>query len=297
MLWRINVVQLDMLSRPPMIKAIKLDNIGQWSEAKLDIIQAYAGQYANIMNGRQFNTHYIDAFCGAGIHISKDTQSPIMGSPLRVLGLSKPFKNYYFIDQNKTKLEHLRGLCRKHFPEQTGATHFKTENCNQVLADLLPRLRYDKYDRMLCFLDPYGLNLQWDIIRMLGKSRIADVVLNFPLLAANRNILLKKGIAYGRDQRLTTFWGDDSWQNAAYQTQGAFPFRKDAQSKRPESTHAIADAFRIRLKEVAGFDYVINPLLFRNDTGGPLYHLFFATQKEVANNIADHIFRKYGSAQ
>jgi len=52
-------------------------------------------------------------------------------------------------------------------------------------------------------------------------------------------------------------------------------------------------AFRERLKSVAGFSYVPEPLLMKNTNGAVLYYLFFASQKAVAKNIVKDIFAKY----
>ena len=49
----------------------KLDEIGYWSEIKLDIIKKYAKAYSTIISAQQNIQHhlYIDGFAGAGVHI------------------------------------------------------------------------------------------------------------------------------------------------------------------------------------------------------------------------------------
>ena len=55
-------------------KNIKFDEIGYWSEVKLDIVKKYAAAYSTILASQGKFTHvYIDAFSGAGMHISKTT--------------------------------------------------------------------------------------------------------------------------------------------------------------------------------------------------------------------------------
>ena len=65
----------------------KLDEIGYWSEIKLDIIKKYAVAYTKIMNKQPHinSYHYIDGFAGPGIHISKNTNEFIPGSPANAL--------------------------------------------------------------------------------------------------------------------------------------------------------------------------------------------------------------------
>jgi hypothetical protein len=52
-------------------------------------------------------------------------------------------------------------------------------------------------------------------------------------------------------------------------------------------------AFRKRLKEVAGFKYVPDPIPMKNKSGATIYYLFFASQKPVAAGIVTSIFNKY----
>jgi three-Cys-motif partner protein len=52
----------------------KYDEIGYWSEIKLDIIKDYAAAYSRILSSQKKPSLYhiyIDAFAGAGKHISK----------------------------------------------------------------------------------------------------------------------------------------------------------------------------------------------------------------------------------
>ena len=62
----------------------EFDVINYWSEVKLDIIKDYARAYSTIMAKQQWckGHFYIDAFAGAGMHISKATGEFIPGSPL-----------------------------------------------------------------------------------------------------------------------------------------------------------------------------------------------------------------------
>jgi len=61
------------------------DEIGDWSELKLDIIREYASAYSKILSGQkspELYHIYINTFAGAGIHVSKSPGGFISGSPL-----------------------------------------------------------------------------------------------------------------------------------------------------------------------------------------------------------------------
>ena len=52
---------------------MKYDEIGEWSEIKLEIIKEYAGAYTSILSKKAWceGYAYIDAFAGAGRHLRK----------------------------------------------------------------------------------------------------------------------------------------------------------------------------------------------------------------------------------
>jgi hypothetical protein len=61
----------------------------------------------------------------------------------------------------------------------------------------------------------------------------------------------------------------------------------------PQGNEEIVAAFRDRLKKVAGFGYVADPLPMRNSGNAIVYYLFLASPKAVAEKIIRDIFRKY----
>src|SRR5215212_8429850 len=84
--------------------------IGEWSEAKLDIIREYGHAYSKIMSHpkRAYLRHvYIDAFAGSGTHVARSTKQHVRGSPLNALNVKPPFEQYYFIDKNSTTVRAL----------------------------------------------------------------------------------------------------------------------------------------------------------------------------------------------
>ena len=59
----------------------KFDEIGVWSELKLEIVEKYGSAYTTTFkNHPDLKKFYIDAFSGAGVHISKKDRSHIEGA-------------------------------------------------------------------------------------------------------------------------------------------------------------------------------------------------------------------------
>lgn len=259
---------------------------------KLDIIERYGGAYTKAFNktGRSLKKYYIDGFSGGGAHRVKGTGQQIEGSPPRALKISPPFDGFYFIDLNPKKTSHLGKLC-----EGRSDVQVITGDANQYLRTLLPTIRYEKYNRALCVLDPYGLHLDWEVMALAGQSGAVDMFLNFPVMDMNRNAFWRNPEKVPKDgiERMNRFWGDQSWKRAAYakSKQGSLLFETEDE-KQPNE--AIVAAFQERLKKAAGFKYVPKPLPMLNSRNVAVYYLFFAAAKPVAENIITSIFKKYG---
>jgi len=67
--------------------------------------------------------------------------------------------------------------------------------------------------------------------------------------------------------------------------------------KLADSNTKIVEAYRTRLKEVARFQFVPEPLPFLNDQGATVYYLFFASPNETGHHIVEDIFDKYRRLQ
>jgi len=269
---------------------LKFDKIGYWSEVKLDIVREYAGAYAKILaSQRGLSSSYIDGFSGAGKHVKKSSKESVPGSPINVLAVDPPFDHYFFIDLNEEKVEHLQALVG-----DRDDVSILCGDCNPLLLNhVFPRTRFEDYRRGLCLLDPYGLHLQWEVMHAAGQSGSIDLILNFPILDMNRNALWRDPDRRPIEdcERMTAFWGDESWRQILYRPKPQLTIFGQEEEK--VSNNEVATAFQERLRQVAGFKYVPDPMPMRNDSGGIVYYLFFASQKAVAERIFKAIKRKH----
>jgi three-Cys-motif partner protein len=272
------------------VTELVFDEIGYWSELKLEILQNFGAAYTTAFKKQKLKKYYIDGFCGAGVHVSKASGKSIEGSPARALKISPPFDGYYFIDLKQHKTDHLRSLCG----DRQDVHIYTGDATKHLLNDVLPTITYESYKRALCLLDPYGLHLDWRVILQAGRSRAIDMFLNFPIMDANRNALWRNPDAASSDdiERMTRFWGDDTWKQAAYGESPQPDFFSQTEVIKL-GNDVIAAAFRKRLKEVAGFQFVADPLPMKNSNNAVVYYLFFAAQKSVADKIITSIFAKY----
>lgn len=266
---------------------LRIDEIGYWSEIKLEILEKYALPYNQILLAKNFHPIYIDGFAGAGHHIAKGSDRVVEGSPTRALGVKPPFDSFHFVDSDGARVTQLQKLS---VGRQN--VHVYHGDCNDVLVNhVFPTISFERRERALCILDPYGLHLNWETILLAGKSNVIEIFLNFPVMDMNRNVLWHNSerVSELHRQRMTKFWGDNSWESAAYPTtQGLFE-----EMREKTSNEEVAEAFRERLKNIAGFKHVPKPMPMRNSKGAIVYYLFFAAQQSTADKIVKDIFSKY----
>jgi len=266
---------------------VRFDEIGYWSELKLEIVRKYAAAYSSILSRQPGLAHvYIDAFAGAGTHISRTTGELVAGSPLNALSIQPPFREYHLIDLDGDKVARLRALVGDR-PE----VHVHPGDCNRILlTEVFPRVRREQARRGLCLLDPYGLHLHWEVVQTAGRMGTLEIFLNFPIMDMDRNVLWHNPEPVARDdlERMDAFWGDDSWRQVAYDTSLnllGYPERT--------SIETIVEAYRSRLRDVAGFPYVPDPLPMRNSVNNVVYYLLFASPKQTGARIVEEIFSRY----
>ena len=249
---------------------------------------AYTKAFAN---QKGLKKYYIDAFSGAGVHVSKRTGGQVEGSPARALKVSPPFDHFYFIDMNPEKTAHLATLC-----QGRSDVDIVTDDATSYLTQkLLPTIQYKKFNRALCLLDPYGLHLDWDVMLQAGQSKAIDLFLNFPVMDMNRNAIWRAPENAPPDgiERMNRFWGDELWRQAAYVESDQGNLFSGRELVKQDNA-AIVKAFQKRLQAVAGFEFVPDPLPMRNSNNAVVYYLFFASQKPVAKKIIEGIFKKHG---
>lgn len=286
------------------------DEIGEWSERKIEIVREYAKPFSQIISKNGLTALYVDGLAGGGearrkqpkINPSNATlpftldNAPIgadaeqvLTTAARIVSEVKPrFAKYIFIDANEQKTAAMRHRCSKIPDANVEIIH--DDASRTILDRVIPEIRASWKNRALCFLDPYGMHISWSVFQALGATGHAEAFINFPTLDIVRNILRDDPslIEPIHAERMNLIWGDESWREVAFTKQ---PGLFDAVFEKRTGEH-VAKAFRKRLLDLGQFKYVSTPLPFRNKQNGLLYHLLFATQVPVALKIANDVMKK-----
>lgn len=269
----------------------KIDKIGKWSEDKLDLLKKYLEAYAKIMENQPWckGFYYIDAFAGTGKPRVKDEERFIDGSPIRALTVKYPFSKYFFIEKSRWRIKKLESLEEKF-------SNLKIEiikgDCNKILLNFIPELGYKSFRRALVFLDPFGMNLDWNIIKQLASVQTIEIFLNLPLMAMNRACLMNNPDKLTKEkiEQMNKLWGSEEWQSLKYVELPTL-FGNKQKIKKDVNAKKISDSFVKRLKSV--FSYVSLPLIMKNSNNAPLYCLIFAGHNEKGKDIIESIFGKF----
>lgn len=278
---------------------------GDWTEQKLECVRAYLHEYTKIMNKQAFKFDYIDAFAGTGyrevlfdegineiMFPELDTQEVVnfrQGSARNALETQPPFNKYIFIEEDKENFSELEKLTEK-FSEhdieciQTDVNEYFRDVCDKSW----------KKHRALVFLDPFGMQVEWNTIELIAKTEAIDLWILFPIGTVNRLLKRNGDIRLSIRNKLNKFFGDDDWFQLFYQLSQQIPLfdEEEEWEKIGDIFIEIEQYFIDRLNGTfAGV--AKNPLSLRNSKNVPLYLLCFAAANSkgapIAVRIAQHI--------
>ncbi len=267
------------------------DVIGRWSVEKLGLLRKYLAAYVKILRNQSWcrGYEYIDAFAGTGRPKSRDEQRYVDGSPTVALGLTPPFTQYHFVEQESWRVAKLEKL-RPEFADR--AITLYHGDCNKILRDqILPQLTLASKKRAIAFVDPFGMQFEWETMQCIAQMRTVEIILNFPVMAINRGVLRRhpEMISEVSMQRLNKFWGTSDWMVDFYaQEETLFGPEKTKVSYSGKEFGAV---FQKRLREI--FPQCSAPMLMTNSKNAPLYCLLFAGHNQTGRTIAGEIFETY----
>lgn len=185
---------------------------GEWTERKLTCLGKYLAAYRTIFSGnpkaRYFRTWYVDAFAGTGkqerkaqaatplfaeMYSDKDGQSYRDGSPTIALGLASPFHHYLFIENSKKRIQPLRKLVDTQYPAMADRCTFDLTDANVGLKNWCAHRDWKK-ERAVVFLDPFGMQVEWETVHTLAKTGGVDLWYLFPLGIGVTRTLTRDGV-------------------------------------------------------------------------------------------------------
>lgn len=292
---------------------------GSWTEQKLDTFESYVRAYLTIMNAYRDKFHwkliYFDGFAGSGTRTAEERKedekkalelfgdenietrelSVYQGAAERVIRLEEQMRGfdfYYFIDkeeENCTRLE----LKLSQYPTK-GVRQFRPGDANTQARMLADALKRDSRLKALCFLDPFGMSIDWDTIEALSGKSIDLWILIPSGVIVNR--LIKKDGELMYPDKLEHFFGISekdikNWFYTHKEETDMFGETIEWYEKKDNPIQLISELYCERLGEL--FPFVTpEPLVMKNNHNVPIFHFVCASFNQTAVKIAQQIIDK-----
>lgn len=283
---------------------------GKWTETKLLIIDEYLKSYSTVLKKTKVKKIYIDAFAGSGktiidengkgtndyslfdafpeidIPVARQQEKELDGSAL--LSLQYNFDEYYFLEINDERISALKALIMERFPDKMDKVHFINGNSNIELRKILSNIKVT--DRCLLFLDPYSLELDWEIIEEISKYEVIDLWYLFPLNAISRIIPKDRSKLNKNEKLITKILGTEEWEDTLYEVDIQENFWGTKTKKRVEF-NKLKDYIKERFCTLFPFVYNKDIILTNEDKNSPLFLLCFmmTNNSEKATSLASRI--------
>lgn len=266
---------------------------GDWTTDKLERLRKYLCAYMTIFTknpkAQYFTTIYVDAFAGTGHRVgsgkrdakagaSADTTDPEAesfrkGSARIALEVDPSFNRFVFIERDVGRVAELEAL-RGAFSDK--AVQIEQGDANAFLKQWCRQTDWKKH-RAVVFLDPYGMQVDWQTLEALAKTKAVDLWLLFPLGVAVNRLLTKAGPPPEEwAKALTRIFGTKDWEQAFYpKKQEDLLWGREETQRKDATLDAIGRFFLNRLKTIF-VEVAPNPLPLLNATNTPIYLLCFA---------------------
>jgi three-Cys-motif partner protein len=276
---------------------------GDWTENKIEILVEYAGAYLDIMNvyAKKYNWEllYFDGFAGSGF-IKKGTEEDqrlIVGAAKRILEIEdpRPFDTFYFVEKEPNNAKLLERNTKELFPEKD--IHIVPTDCNEKIISMSSFLAGPKGKnyKVLAYIDPYGMQLNWASLETLQKQSV-DVWILVPTgMGLNRLLKNDGNISEAWLKRIEKFLGMPTEDILKYfykeTVQHTLFGEETIKSKEEKAVEKSAELYQSRLGNL--FKFVSEPYVLKNKSNSIMFHFLMASNNKTAVKIANDIIQKY----
>jgi len=158
----------------PEDDGLYIPTVREWSRDKHYFLMRYIDAFTTSMKNKKWaGLHYIDLFAGAGIERLKDSKELDWGSPMIAAKTHNSFDRLHLCELNTRKFEALEKRITDIMPH----SQILNGDANEKVIDIVKEIPSGTLS--LAFLDPYGLHLDFETLKVLSKKR-ADLIIFFP---------------------------------------------------------------------------------------------------------------------
>jgi len=159
---------------PPHDDGLMIPEVGEHSKYKHHFIKRYIDAFTTAMKSKRWSgLHYVDLFAGTGIERLRDSGLLEWGSPMIAAQAPHPFDRLHLCERDERKCDALTKRVNLIRPDSQIVPGDANEQVREI-TQAIPEKTLS-----LCFLDPYGLHIDLQTIRILAVKRM-DLIVFFP---------------------------------------------------------------------------------------------------------------------
>ncbi len=259
---------------------------GLWAKDKLFYLQKYIHIFEKSMRGKPWRRRcYIDLFAGPGKCVVEKTNEYFLGSPLLSLTTEHPFTDYYFIDldEENTKTLRKRSVAASIHQDRircwSGDANIKVSEVVDEIKKVDSVFIQGQWPSLnLAFLDPEGLELEWNSVAELAKVNRMDLIIHYSQQGVKR--MADRALESEKELVIDRFFGDFEWRKVYAEC------KDDATGIH----RSLIDYYKAKLKrlgyvEVKDDEEIWAEPLMKNSKNAPLYRLLFASKNPLGTKF------------
>jgi three-Cys-motif partner protein len=284
---------------------------GQHTELKLSIIENYLKAFSSALRGKFNELWFIDAFAGTGGRTVRHDERPAdfwepaepekieqrRGSAQIAIDVKPHFDRIIFIESKPSHCAALNELAAKYPDRQIVVIK---GDANTALQSAITRDGWASI-RVVLFLDPYGMEVDWSTLEIIAKTKAIDVWFLFPISGLYRQATKRiSSVDEHKEAALTRILGSDDWKHELYADSGQGEMFGEDPRVRSENVAGLEKYIRARLQTI--FAAVLPPLQLPKSGGPQRFSLFLCISNDepkaigLATKIGGYILKAGSSS-
>jgi three-Cys-motif partner protein len=285
----------------------------QDTDLKLALVEAYLKAFTTALRRFFPELWFFDAFAGTGERTVRvaarggdlfDEPAPESverrrGSATIAIEVTPPFDRIIFVEKRPRSIAALRALRDQYSHRQIEVI---AGDANREIIEAIGLADWRR-TRAAMFLDPYGMNVDWETLKAVAQTGAIDVWYLFSMSGLYRQAARKaEAIDDNKRAAITRILGTDEWERELYAQPAQGNLLDDpGELQRTADVRGLEVYVRARLQTI--FAAVLPPLALPVNSRPQRFSLFFAMSNRdgqaisLATRIANHILKAGISSQ
>ncbi len=235
--------------------------VGNWAQKKYKLVGRYCDIFTKGMHNK-WTLIYLDLYSGNGFAKNKYSGQIIRNSAFIALSIPQKFHHYILNDYSAENSEALKVRANRLHPN----IPVKVYNCDvnedvETLIDSIPQPTMKFGNLVFCFIDPYSLNFDFEVIKKLALRQVDILILHALQMDGRRNFTKYLDL---NNERIAKFTGNPNWRDS---------FEKKGCTAK-NFVKFISDEFDKSMNQL-GYRAANRKEAVQNNSGAGIYYLCF----------------------